>query len=208
MYSLDHLHGIRQQSLSFLGSQPRICVLNQFLTEVECEHLIKISTDSLAPSTSVDNDTGEVKLIESRSSWNTYFYTGHDEVISGIEHRIYLLTGIPVENGEGIQILRYEVGQQYKSHYDYFNENATAHTAHGGQRIATVLMYLGEPVSGGETEFPLAGVKVKPIRGNALLFWNTFPEGQVDPTTLHSSLPVTEGVKWTATKWLRQHPYR
>lgn len=46
----------------------------------------------------------------------------------------------PAENGEGLQVLHYEVGQKYEPHYDYFMDEFN--TKNGGQRIATVLMYL------------------------------------------------------------------
>jgi prolyl 4-hydroxylase len=44
------------------------------------------------------------------------------------------------DHGEGLQVLHYEVGQKYEAHYDYFHD--TFNTKNGGQRIATVLMYL------------------------------------------------------------------
>ncbi len=44
------------------------------------------------------------------------------------------------DHGEGLQVLHYEVGQKYEPHYDYFLD--TFNTKNGGQRIATVLMYL------------------------------------------------------------------
>ena len=44
------------------------------------------------------------------------------------------------EHGEGLQILHYEVGQKYEPHYDYFQDDYN--TKNGGQRMATVLMYL------------------------------------------------------------------
>uniref|UniRef100_A0A6N2MBZ3 Uncharacterized protein n=1 Tax=Salix viminalis TaxID=40686 RepID=A0A6N2MBZ3_SALVM len=55
----------------------------------------------------------------------------------------------------------------------------------GGQRIATMLMYLSDTVEGGETYFPMAGsgncscggkvvegLSVKPFKGDAVLFWS------------------------------------
>lgn len=44
------------------------------------------------------------------------------------------------ENGEGLQVLHYEVGQKYEPHYDYFLDDFN--TVNGGQRMATILMYL------------------------------------------------------------------
>ena len=80
----------------------------------------------------------------------------------------------------------------------------------GGQRVATLIMYLNTVEEGGETVFPEANIKVQPIKGNAVLFYyNCTPEGKErkeDPLTLHSGYPVTKGDKWIITKWLRQKP--
>ena len=102
-----------------------------------------------------------------RTSSGTFLARGQDKVIRGIEKRIADFTFIPVgmfpslvenpswacgyglifnlewcctEQGEGIQILHYEVGQKYEAHTDYFHDNFN--TRNGGQRIATLLMYL------------------------------------------------------------------
>ncbi|CAL0316299.1 unnamed protein product [Lupinus luteus] len=87
----------------------------------------------------------------------------------------------------------------------------------GGQRIATMLMYLTDNVDGGETYFPTAGsghcscggeivqgLCVKPTKGNAVLFWSMGLDGQSDPNSLHGSCEVLSGEKWSATKWMRQ----
>ena len=62
------------------------------------------------------------------------------------------------ENGEDIQVLRYEHGQKYDPHYDYFVDKVNI--ARGGHRIATVLMYLTDVTKGGETVFPSAEVSI------------------------------------------------
>lgn len=46
------------------------------------------------------------------------------------------------EHGEGLQVLHYEVGQKYDAHFDYFLDEFN--TKNGGQRVATLLMYLYE----------------------------------------------------------------
>lgn len=60
------------------------------------------------------------------------------------------------ENGEDIQVLRYEEGQKYEPHYDYFSDKVNI--VRGGHRLATVLMYLSDVEKGGETVFPEAEV--------------------------------------------------
>lgn len=62
------------------------------------------------------------------------------------------------ENGEDLQVLRYEHGQKYDAHFDYFHDKVNI--ARGGHRIATVLMYLSNVTKGGETVFPNAMVSI------------------------------------------------
>ena len=60
------------------------------------------------------------------------------------------------ENAENMQILRYEHGQKYEPHFDYFHDKINQ--VRGGHRYATVLMYLSTVHKGGETVFPNAKV--------------------------------------------------
>lgn len=65
------------------------------------------------------------------------------------------------ENGEDMQVLRYQHGQKYEPHYDYFADKVNI--VRGGHRLATVLMYLSDVTKGGETAFPKAEVSSSPI---------------------------------------------
>ncbi|MBA0817431.1 hypothetical protein Gohar_021518, partial [Gossypium harknessii] len=85
-----------------------------------------------------------------------------DEVVADIEARIAAWTFLPVENGESIQILHYEHGQKYEPHFDYFHDKANQQL--GGHRIATVLMYLSDVESGGETVFPNAEGRLSQVQ--------------------------------------------
>ncbi|URE34211.1 P4Hc [Musa troglodytarum] len=136
-------------------------------------------------------------------------------IIEAIEKRIAVFSQVPAENGELIQVLRYETNQFYRPHHDYFSD--TFNLKRGGQRVATMLMYLSDDVEGGETYFPMAGsgecscggkvVKglcVKPNKGDAVLFWSTGLDGETDPNSLHGGCAVLRGEKWSATKWMRQ----
>ena len=68
---------------------------------------------------------------------------------------------IPYEEAmaDGIQILRYELGQAYVAHHDYFptgqssDHNWDPRTG-GSNRWATVFLYLSDVEFGGQTVFP------------------------------------------------------
>lgn len=96
----------------------------------------------MAKSTVVDGSTGRSVPSEIRTSSGTFFRVGQDPIIADIERRIAEFTMIPEENGEGIQILRYEHGQKYEAHFDYFHDQFNARPETGGNRLATLLMYL------------------------------------------------------------------
>lgn len=196
-----------------LKSNPRIFYLSHFLSADECDYIIEKARPKLKPSQVVDDDEASSgKLDPRRSSKGMFFSQGpKDQVLKNVEQRIASLTGLPVQNGEAIQVLWYPQGAEYQPHYDYFNSNTPGGLAcleRGGQRIATVIMYLNTPDAGGETIFPLVRVSVKPKKGDALLFYSCTPTGEVDPNTLHGGAPVKAGEKWIATKWIRMGVFR
>lgn len=185
--------------------RPRLAVLGNVLSEEECAELIALAEPRLKRSRTVQTDTGGEELNADRTSDGMFFRRGETPLIQRIEARLSRLVHWPVENGEGLQVLRYRPGAQYKPHYDYFDPSAPGTpriTARGGQRVATLVMYLNEPVRGGGTTFPDVGLEVLPQRGSAVFFAYDRP----DPSTLtlHGGAPVLEGEKWVATKWLRE----
>ena len=95
------------------------------------------------------------------------------------------------------------------NHQDYFDArdcSTTAIIAAGGQRIATVLVYLNTPNAGGETVFADIQLEVVPHTGHAVHF--AFPAANEIDRTLHSGAPVIQGEKWVATVWFRDSPQR
>jgi prolyl 4-hydroxylase len=152
--------------------------------------------------------TGADEVHEARTSEGTYFNRGSAPLFQRIESRIAALLDWPVENGEGLQVLRYGVGAQYKPHYDYFDPvhpGVRSILKRGGQRVASVVMYLNTPPSGGATIFPDARFEVGAIKGNAVFFSYDRPHPMT--RSLHGGAPVTQGEKWVATKWLREGPH-
>jgi prolyl 4-hydroxylase len=102
-------------------------------------------------------------------------------------------------------VLHYRPGAEYKPHYDYFDPaqpGTSTILKRGGQRVATLVMYLNSPRRGGATTFPDVGLEVAPVKGNAVFF--SYDRAHPVTRTLHGGAPVLEGEKWVATKWLRQ----
>lgn len=201
--------------------RPRAFVYEGFLTDEECDHLVSLAKTELKRSAVADNNSGKSTLSEVRTSSGAFISKAKDPIVDRIEEKLALWTFLPKENGEDIQVLRYEHGQKYDAHYDYFHDKVNI--ARGGHRMATVLMYLSDVAKGGETVFPNAevahrhkspaadedlsdcakkGIAVKPQKGDALLFFSLYPNAVPDPASLHGGCPVIEGEKFSATKWI------
>lgn len=200
----------RDVHVTFRLARPVIAQFDNFMSHEECDELIRLSEAKLTRSTIVDPKTGKGEIIEARSSYGTYFNVNENPFIQKLDKRIAAVMNWPVENGEGIQILNYKIGGEYKPHFDYFspNESGSApHLARGGQRVSTLVMYLNDVEEGGETLFPTIGFAVTPKKGSAVYFEYCNSKGQVDPLTLHGGNPVTKGSKWIATKWMRENRF-
>lgn len=201
--------GDRQVHVLMSMRHPRVVVFGNLLSDEECEAIIAAASPRMQRSLTVDNQSGGEAVNDDRTSNGMFFQRGELDLISRIEARIARLLNWPIENGEGLQVLHYRPGAEYKPHYDYFapNEPGTPTILkRGGQRVGTLVMYLNEPTRGGGTTFPDVGLQVVPRRGNAVFFSYDRP----DPATktLHGGAPVLEGEKWIATKWLREREFK
>jgi len=194
----------RQVDVVVAIQHPRIVVFRDLLSDAECEALIKQASPRLSRSETVVNRTGASEVNAARTSQGMFFARGEGELVTVIEARIGALLNWPVERGEGLQVLRYGVGAEYRPHFDYFDPaqpGSQAILKRGGQRVGTVLMYLNTPAAGGATTFPDAGIEVQALRGSAVFF--SYGQPSARTRTLHGGAPVLSGEKWVATKWLR-----
>jgi prolyl 4-hydroxylase len=197
--------GDRDVSVVASMRSPRVVVLGGFLSHAECDELTELARVRLARSETVQLDTGGSEVNEARTSEGMFFNRGENEMCQRIEARIAAMLDWPVENGEGVQVLRYKPGAQYRPHYDYFDPaqpGTPSILKRGGQRVATVVMYLNTPGRGGATTFPDVHFEASPVKGNAVFFSYDRPHPMT--RSLHGGAPVIEGEKWVATKWLRQ----
>jgi len=184
---------------------PRIVVFGGLLAHDECDALVALAQPRLARSETVDQSSGGSEVNRARTSDGMFFERGETPLIARLEQRIAALLQWPVGHGEGLQVLRYRPGAEYRPHHDYFD---AAHPGtptilkRGGQRVATLLIYLQAPEAGGATIFPHVSLEVAPGKGNAVFF--SYDRPHAITRTLHGGAPVTAGEKWVATKWLRE----
>ncbi|MCM3164768.1 MULTISPECIES: 2OG-Fe(II) oxygenase [Metabacillus] len=177
--------------------EPLIAILGNVLSDEECDELIRLSKDRMRRS-KIGNSR---ELDELRTSSSMFFQDGENELVTRIEKRVSQIMNIPYEHGEGLQILNYQIGQEYKEHYDYF---ASASRPVSNPRISTLVMYLNDVEEGGETYFPKLNFSVSPQKGMAVYFEYFYDNQTLNELTLHGGAPVIVGDKWAATQWMRR----
>ncbi|MEM5014483.1 2OG-Fe(II) oxygenase [Niallia taxi] len=183
--------------------EPLIVVLDNVLSDQECNKLIEFSKDNLKRSKISSSGEGEVNDI--RTSSSMFFQGNENDILEKLEKRISAIMCIPIEHAEGIQILKYTPGQEYKAHFDFFN---SASKAAKNNRISTLVIYLNDVEEGGETYFPKLNLSISPKKGSAVYFEYFYNNEDLNELTLHGGAPVIKGEKWVATQWMRKQKIR
>ncbi len=201
--------GDREVEVLMSLHSPRVVLFGNLLSPEECDALIAAAEPRMARSLTVATRTGGEEVNDDRTSDGMFFQRAENDVVSRLEARIARLVRWPVENGEGLQVLHYRPGAEYKPHYDYFDPDEPGTPTilrRGGQRVGTLVIYLNDPEAGGGTTFPDVQLEVAPRRGNAVFF--SYDRPHPSTRTLHGGAPVISGEKWIATKWLREREFR
>jgi prolyl 4-hydroxylase len=200
----------REVRLGMVLLNPNVVLIEDLLSPQECEQLIRMAQGKLRRSEVVDPSSGRLEISGVRRSEGAHFAYGENAVVARLEARIAALTKVPILHGEPLQLLHYPVGGEYEAHHDFFDPafpGTASLLSQGGQRVATMIVYLHEPDEGGGTWFPELELSVRPRRGSAVYFEYHNARGQLDARCLHAGMPVLRGHKWIATKWLRQSQY-
>lgn len=190
-------HPARGETLS---SAPHVVRYAGLISPGECARIAAIAGPMLEPSAIVDPSTGALRPHPIRTSMAAVIGPAKEDlVIRAINHRLAAVTGTMTEQGEPLSVMRYDVAQQYRMHVD-------ALPGTDNQRIKTAIIYLNHGYLGGETLFE-NGPKIAGRQGDAIVFDNVKSDGSPDLASRHAGLPIAGGVKWIATRWIRQAAY-
>ena len=192
---------------------PPIQYFEDVFTSEECKQIMGYATPKLTRS---GLDNGEKGTIgKQRTSWQCWISPDELPCLKKASNFVSPVTGLPVENQEKWQVLRYEPGQEYEPHFDAANPTALDYLGvierdrkrGWGRRIYTFFIYLNDVEEGGETWFPKLGIKIKPKPGKAAL-WHNLNKSQTacHPMSEHAGTPVIKGTKWAINVWIRQRP--
>lgn len=183
---------------------PRLTLFDRpdFLSPDLCAGLIALIDRDRRPSTIADfNGDDYFRTSE------TCDLSAADPEVQDLEARLFALNRIDPAHGEPLQGQRYEVGQEFKAHTDYFEPSGVDFTRFcsvAGQRTWTFMIYLNTVEAGGATRFKMVGKTFQPRAGKLLCWDNHLPDGSLNPATLHHGMKVRKGVKYVITKWYRE----
>jgi len=181
----------------------QLYMLDDFMTDRQCDDVAELIGEHLRPST-VTLPSAD-RYFRTSSTCDLSLIRGRD--VAALDQRISKTLGIRLAYSEGIQGQRYEVGQEFKPHTDFFEPGTDEYLEHAtkqGNRTWTFMVYLNEDMEGGETWFPAIDEAFQPRKGRALIWNNLYPDGTPNYDTLHSGMPVVRGHKIIITKWFRE----
>jgi prolyl 4-hydroxylase len=197
-------HSLNQEypGIERIHDGPPIYLVHKFLSDHEADFLVDVAQSCLSRSL-VGGD------VESsgRTSTNCYF---EQDDLPGLVQKVMSLTNKPLEHCEYPQVAKYEVGQQYGTHYDGFSSQmgplGEKEMTFGGNRLVTVLIYLNNVREGGATHFPYMDLGILPRKGTALVFFPSTADGEIDKQALHAALPAID-TKYVSQVWVRERSF-
>jgi prolyl 4-hydroxylase len=184
------------------GEKFELYALDDFLKPKDCAKVCALVAHHLRPS-GLSYASSDAAF---RTSSTAHLCHLRSPVASWIDEKICRTLGIRAEYSEGIQAQRYEVGQQFKPHWDYFIPDTESYARLAGlrgNRTWSFMVYLNDDVEGGATRFTKIDLAVRPKLGMALLWNNLTPDGTPNEATMHCGEPVERGHKIIITKWFR-----
>jgi prolyl 4-hydroxylase len=180
-----------------ISERPYVRMFEALLTPAECAYLIKVAEPLFEPSMVYDKLGIGVRDTIRTSDGAAFQWLIEDPAIHALNRRVANATGTRFLQGEALQVLRYSPGQEYRPHFDYLEGS-------DNPRPWTALIYLNEDYEGGETAFVRTDFQVRGRTGDVLVFRNDGPDGKREPLAEHAGRPVTRGVKYLATRWIRE----
>lgn len=194
-------------------SEHPVYVIMNFLTDQECDEIVKVGSPRLRPSTTVED--GKLVVAKYRSSWTAFLNrdgkSSDNWAVHNFQKRASMFSGMPISQMEAVNLVRYKNGEQYEGHRDYFSPESTNFLDDAGQRTMTFFAYLNDvpKKNGGKTVFNELGFKVIPIKGACVFWLDTSLDGKTCYTnTLHAGGKIKgDIIKYGSNLWIREKPF-
>lgn len=212
-------------TLKMLHQDPPVFCVDNFFSDSDVEQYVSMIQSHEGSSGAKNKDAVQMSsptfsssLSLSRRTSTTWFCKYKS--VATLLAKAQRLLNVDLQQIEEPQLVRYLTGQEFSWHYDEIPPNQLSN---GGQRLATLLVYLNDVDAGGGTIFrdlksPISKsskrnydhnqLTVRPKRGRALVFFPAYKEdGTPDPRTLHKG-EVAQDKKMIAQLWIHEREYQ
>ena len=175
------------------------------ITEEENKHIISLAEPRFKQSSIIGGIISDYR--DSQTAW----LPRDDPIVNTILKKLCKFVNYPIENSEGIQVVKYEKGGYYREHYDTFNQDneiSKMFNIQGGHRVLNILIYLNENFEGGTTRFPRLDLDIEPKKNSGLIFYLLDKQQKkCHPKALHAGMPVIDGTKLISNIWIRERKF-
>jgi prolyl 4-hydroxylase len=180
------------------NDEPLVAYLENFVAPSDCDRFIEYARPRVQSSEVISKTDGTLYRHSARTS-SDFFMDNHYEPNATLRNMVAEFFNKDVISFEDTMVIRYQKGEQYKPHVDYFLHGVSGIE----QRVATAICYLNDVEEGGATTFPLLDLSFKPKKGSLIYFeYNYTPE--INRLTTHAGEPIVDdSEKWIMTIWMR-----
>ena len=199
---------LKPLKIEYLYNDPELIMYHDLLRDWEIDHIKKFAKPLLNRATVHDPKTGDLVYADYRVSKSAWIFEEMDVIAATIIAKVGDVAGLNMRYAEALQIANYGMAGQYEPHFDHATKNRPKQFKKwGGNRIATMLMYLNKVERGGKTVFTNTGpgVVATPEKGAGVFWYNLKRNGEGNPKTEHAGCPVVLGHKWISNLWIHEN---
>ncbi|XP_065318968.1 prolyl 4-hydroxylase subunit alpha-1-like [Gordionus sp. m RMFG-2023] len=183
-----------------LYTNPWIAAYHNVITDAEINILKTLAQPQLKRATVVSIETFTNEIVDDRVSKSAWLDEVDTTLVESLNLRINAITGLDMLTSESLQIGNYGIGGHYDPHYDFSEDPQNPISS----RLATFMFYLSDINEGGATVFPKINLRVQPVKGSGIFWYNLYVNRSGNHDTRHAGCPVLLGSKWVANKWIHQ----
>jgi hypothetical protein len=186
---------------------PRISVFRNVLTPEQCRYFVEKYDSAMNPNAGLESRQQTYGQITEKVEQRSISESTDPNDREFFKNKIVKMIDVPISHIEAGDIYRYNTNQYFGLHHDFpYDPKVVPYYAKGGDRKATAIFWLNEGYEGGRCTWPELGVTVEPELGGVMYFEYDYPDEDVNWSTIHESLPVTNGIKWIAAFFLANGP--